>query len=290
MAFVFPRCLPIRIKSASYPHNSLSVKCLRGSDIDTASMHKTLNQPVRVALTREVGKNASLAESLRMIYPEIEVVHVPCVETVSGADLDLLPEALQERNPAWIVITSPEAASIFYQGWKKANYPQLNNVAAVGSATAKSLQTLGITVNFEPSKATGKTLAREFPDPVGKEEVLYPASAKASKVIEDTLRERGYTVTRLNTYSTEFAAFEEQLKFIANGTHIVTFASPSAVKGWVHNVGVSDEIAVACIGETSAFAARKAGFSRVSFPENPGMEGWITAVSDAMKLFPSLQH
>lgn len=41
-------------------------------------------------------------------------------------------------------------------------------------------------------------------------------------------------------------------------------------------------IAVACIGSTTAIAAEKQGFQRVYFPDQPGIEGFVSAITDAL--------
>lgn len=91
-------------------------------------------------------------------------------------------------------------------------------------------------------------------------------------------------MTRLNTYSTQATEWSAEELGDLERVDVVTFAAPSAVKSWVKNAGVSGSARVACIGETSAAAARSAGFNeaRVFFPEKPGMPGWVTAVTDAL--------
>ncbi len=41
-------------------------------------------------------------------------------------------------------------------------------------------------------------------------------------------------------------------------------------------------IAVACIGSTTAIAAEKQGFQQVYFPDQPGIEGFVSAITDAL--------
>lgn len=43
-----------------------------------------------------------------------------------------------------------------------------------------------------------------------------------------------------------------------------------------------DDMAIACIGSTTAIAAEKAGFGNVHYPEQPGIDGFVTAVTDAL--------
>jgi len=60
----------------------------------------------------------------------------------------------------------------------------------------------------------------------------------------------------------------------------VALASPSATEIWAERVGTRHP--AACIGETSADACRRAGFSQVFFPESPGLDSWADAVEQAL--------
>ncbi|CAN8067750.1 unnamed protein product [Agarophyton chilense] len=289
MAFILPAFFSRNRGSyatCARPRSRHRFSCVAPRDVDSDSLSNILDTYVRVALTREARKNKALDDELRRLYPRIEIVHLPCVETVSGEDSEKLPAEIKKSSCKWIVITSPEAAAVFIKAWRAADYPNLCQIAAVGKATGDCLRVVGIDVDFEPSKATGKTLVKEFPLPKKTGEcVLYPASLKASNVIVDGLTSLGYEVLRLNTYSTEPVEFHELYKEIGRGTHIITFASPSAVASWVENVGVQEGVTVACIGETSAKAAHDAGFTDVHFPESPGLEGWVGVVCDAMRKY-----
>ncbi|CDF40541.1 unnamed protein product [Chondrus crispus] len=286
MAFVTPSPVLFRFNAArKRPRKVCTWTCVESGH--PRSLHE-IPTPVRIALTRERGKNAVLQQGLRAVFPYAETLELPCVETVQGKDRDELPTQLASGPSGWVVITSPEAAAVFIAGWRKAGCPELRRIAAVGKATGNALRAVGLEVQFEPSKATGKALVKEFPTPETRQEsILYPASAKASGDVVDGLSAKGYSVVRLNTYSTECAKMSKAHQLLASDTHIVTFASPSAVRGWVANVGASEDIAVACIGETSAKAAKSLGFKQVHYPERPGMEGWISAICDAMKLYES---
>lgn len=241
---------------------------------------------IRIALTRERMKNWNLLQNIKTILPHSETLELPCIETVEGEDRNAFPEQLANSSKGWIVLTSPEAASVFVDAWRKAKYPTLGRIATVGRATSEALFAVGLDVSFQPSKANAKTLVKEFPVPLEKNEpLLYPASAKASGEVVDGLTKRGFAVTRLNTYSTETVKFDLETKRFAEGAHIVTFASPSAVRGWIENMGVKEDIPVACIGETSATAAKKAGYRQVHYPDKPGTEGWLHAICEAVRVY-----
>ena len=234
---------------------------------------------------------------------------IPCIRHQDGPDLPLLPTALEDRDLAYVVITSPEAAKVFISGWKGAGQPAVP-VACVGKATSETLEKSGIEPVFTPSKATGETLAAELPFPdeyAGVEprpRVLYPASARAQMTLESGLVARGFHVQRLNTYDTVPAEWDASAEAAAMAASVVAFGSPSAVKTWAVRAGVARETIferkeaaggpregitragalAACIGETSARACREAGWaeSAIFYPEKPGMEGWARAILDAV--------
>ncbi|CAM9454270.1 unnamed protein product, partial [Scytosiphon promiscuus] len=239
-----------------------------------------------VALTREAGKNGKLAKLLA--NAGISSVEVPCIAHQDGPDLPLLPAALADPGLAYVVVTSPEAAKVFLEGWTKAGGTPVA-VACVGKATGDTLRAGGVTPVFTPSKATGETLAAEIP-------LVPPAAVHgAQKTIESGLEARGFEVRRLNTYDTTWAA----RMGVATGTG----TSATDREGVRDNEGQGGGRGVAgggdsggngggggggalaaCIGETSAKACRKAGWpeSAIFYPEKPGMEGWVKAVGDAL--------
>ena len=88
-------------------------------------------------------------------------------------------------------------------------------------------------------------------------------------------------MTRLNTYNTVPASWDDTTTDLAKTVDVVTFASPSAVKVWSQRCGTGTP--VACIGETSGEASVKAGFGTVKYPDAPGMEGWVEAVLEVIK-------
>ncbi|KAL5558595.1 hypothetical protein UlMin_034806, partial [Ulmus minor] len=65
---------------------------------------------------------------------------------------------------------------------------------------------------------------------------------------------------------------------------VVAVASPSAVRAWVNLIPKSKEWSnsVACIGETTASAAKKLGLTNVYYPTSPGLEGWVDKILEAL--------
>ena len=254
----------------------------------TASPHSQDNEVI-VALTREAGKNDKIRKVLLEQRPLLRPVEVPCIAHADGPDYDRLADTLRQQHWDYVAVTSPEAARVLCSAWSECDFANNNKpaVTAVGKATEAALELAGIDVAFVPSKATAKTLVAELPisdDPLSAPpRVLYPASARAKKTLQDGLMKRGFDVTRLDTYDTVTAVWNDEEQRAAHQARIACFASPSAVTGWLHNSN-GRRVLAACIGETSAQACRENGWGEadIFYPQdNPGMEGWLQAITQA---------
>eukprot|EP00271_Cylindrocystis_brebissonii_P018616 TRINITY_DN5371_c0_g1_i1.p1 TRINITY_DN5371_c0_g1~~TRINITY_DN5371_c0_g1_i1.p1 ORF type:complete len:366 (-),score=62.04 TRINITY_DN5371_c0_g1_i1:296-1393(-) len=252
-----------------------------------------------VVVTREKGKNEKLIQALA--NKGIKCLEMPLIETQEGPDAHVLLVRLQADTFEWIVITSPEAAAVFLEAWGKAGRPAVR-VAAVGGGTGEVLsgarggrsEDTALSVSFVPSIATGKVLAEELPRLGENDRVLYPASVKAGSDLEKGLQRRGFSVTRLNTYSTvTVGGLDRDISRAAAAAPVVTFASPTAVKAWMELVvaplNPAWSGAAACIGATSAEAARRAGLrGRILHPQEPGIDGWVESILEALEESGSL--
>lgn len=213
-------------------------------------------------------------------------------------DLEKLSSVLRDTTFDWIVITSPEAGLVFLDAWNAAGTPSVK-IGVVGAGTASIFDNVThsskhfLAIAFVPSKATGKVLALELPNNGNKKcTVLYPASAKASNEIEDGLSSRGFVVTRLNTYTTVPVHHVDPITFEqALSSPVVAVASPSAIRAWVNLIPESEGwgYSVACIGETTALAAKRLDLKNVYYPTNPGLEGWVNSILEALRVHDRLQ-
>jgi uroporphyrinogen-III synthase len=270
-----------------------------------------------VVLTREAGKNGQLLAALQR--QGVACLEMPLLETAKGPDRcvegrrtspllssaarvssghvyvraspsrrDELPVALREEQFDWVCITSPEAASVFVEGWRAAGRPAVR-VAVVGDGTGRVLRAAegdALEPAFAPSVANAEHFAPELPLLAGgSNRVLYPASNKASSQLQEGLAARGFAVRRLNTYDTlPVQALDPGELALARGAAVVAVASPSAVRAWVQfaGEGAAARVAVACIGGTSARAAKKLGLANVFFPQEPSVDNFAAAILEAL--------
>ncbi|XP_008782200.2 uroporphyrinogen-III synthase, chloroplastic isoform X2 [Phoenix dactylifera] len=250
----------------------------------------------KVVVTRARGKNSKLIDALVLLLlpakHDIHCLEFPLIKHTKGPDADRLSALLRDAMFDWIVITSPEAGVVFLDAWKAAGKPNVR-IGVVGSGTASifhhilQLPDQSLKIAFSPSKATGKLLALELPK-FGRTNctVLYPASLKAGNEIEG-LSDRGFQVTRLNTYNTIAIQDVDQMVLKqAVSAPVVAVASPSAVRAWINIISNLEDWdnSVACIGETSALAAKRLGLKNVYYPANTGFEGWVDSIFEALRI------
>lgn len=83
-----------------------------------------------------------------------------------------------------------------------------------------------------PPQAYGKIMGAELPHvPGGTDVVLYPASARASGDLQNSLEASGFKVSCIRTYDTVgVKSADPELLRQALAADVVTFGSPSAVK------------------------------------------------------------
>lgn len=234
-------------------------------------------------MTREAGKNGKLVKALSQ--RNIQCLELPLIEHAAGPDRDQLPAQLQSGTYDWVAVTSPEAATVFLEGWRAAGSPEVR-VAVVGGGTGEVLEAAGVTPAFTATKALGKVMGSELPHlPGGADTVLYPASVKASTDLQDSLAAAGFKVTRINTYNTVgVSQVDPQALQAAQAADVITFGSPSAVKAWVALVGLeaAQRQMSVCIGSTSARACNTAGLTKVIYPDSPSIDSWVECVLQAL--------
>eukprot|EP00419_Tripos_fusus_P037941 CAMPEP_0172762930 /NCGR_PEP_ID=MMETSP1074-20121228/174420_1 /TAXON_ID=2916 /ORGANISM="Ceratium fusus, Strain PA161109" /LENGTH=280 /DNA_ID=CAMNT_0013597409 /DNA_START=129 /DNA_END=971 /DNA_ORIENTATION=- len=262
---------------------------------------------LQIALTRQEGENGKLRHALEKAFEHggipttsINVVDIPCIEHACGKDFASLEASLaalapggdgkhsgeSHSGPSWdlVTLTSPEAARVFLRAWGRSS-PLPIPLVCVGKGTSSVVQSAGMSVAFEPSLANAETLAAELPLNMGPR-VLYPASDKAKDTLEHGLAARGFTVERLNTYTTRAVQQPTpEMLTLMRRTDVATFGSPSAVKAWMSHA--AKHPVAACIGGTSRDAALAANFPHIYSPSKPGIAGWADATLAAVRALNS---
>jgi uroporphyrinogen-III synthase len=207
----------------------------------------------------------------------------------AGFEVTLLPtvqiEALADRAPLdaalarldfynWLVLTSPKGVRL---GLGPV-HPFTGRIAAIGPATASTLQELGWPSPWLPTRPNTRTLAAELPIQPG-DRVLLLRSNLADAVLPNALAARGARVDDVVAYRTVPRA--EPLAGLPDADAIVLM-SPSAVDGLLNALdGDATRLGRTCIvvpGPTTAAHARARGLMSIEAAE-PTPEAIVATVT-----------
>ncbi|PYP75823.1 MAG: uroporphyrinogen-III C-methyltransferase [Gemmatimonadetes bacterium] len=240
----------------------------------------------RVVVTRASAQAGSLRAALASLGAE--VLELPALRVVP-----LDPEALREALDRiaeydWVVFTSQNAVAFLWQSLRvagrDARWLAGRKIACVGPATSDALLARGLDADVVPGRfvAEGVLEALDERADVKGCRVLYVAAEGARDVLPEGLADRGCTVDVVPVYRTasDGAGSGALRDALSSGrVDAVTFASASAVRGFVEAVGaeLARRAPAVSIGPTTSDALRAAGIT----PASEASESTIDALADA---------
>src|SRR5690349_17402072 len=241
----------------------------------------------RIVVTRATSQAGSLRGALASLGAE--VLELPALRVVP-LDPAPLREALDRvAEYDWIVFTSQNAVALLWESLRvagrDARWLAGRKIACVGRATADTLLARGLAADVVPDRfvAEGVLEALDERDDVRGTRVLYVAAENARDVLPDGLTERGCRVDVVPVYRTSgdgagAGALRDALA--AGRVDAVTFASASAVRGFIEAVGadLARRAPAVSIGPVTTEAVKAAGISVGS----EATEATIDALSDAV--------
>jgi uroporphyrinogen III methyltransferase/synthase len=234
-----------------------------------------------VVVTRPAGARDRLGEGLEEMGAR--VLRVPVIEIVDPPSFEELDAAIRELSGfEWVAFASPNAVDRFFarlaHEGRDARALGSAKVAAVGKGTATSLARHGVAADLVPEHATGVALADALGPGHGR--VLLPRPVAAPRALPEALAILGWEVVEAGAYETRPVPSEPlHADVVGAGEYdLVAFASPSAVDAFVDRFGVPDA-SVACIGSTTADAARARGLVVDVAPDEHGPEALVEAIA-----------
>jgi uroporphyrinogen-III synthase len=246
----------------------------------------------RIVITRAPHQSPEFERLLRergavpLLYPCIDIAPPQLTEPLDNALYDAANGAFD-----WLLLTSGNTVQAIA---RRLNALDLSlsgiatlGVAAVGPATGEAARRLlGLHVDVIPDMYTAGQLAAAL-QPTPATSILLPQSALAGDTLSQTLRSAGATVTIVEAYQTVIGSGGVNLPALlaAGAVDAMTFTSPSTVKNLLVRLDVErgdaallESICIACIGSTTAAAARECGFSVAVLPREHTLSGLTTAL------------
>lgn len=235
----------------------------------------------RIVVTRPRDRAGSLVEALEA--EGAEVVRFPTIEvTESEEAAGIAGSGTLDAEYDWIIFTSAYAVRAL--GEAAARSGAGCRVACVGRATSAAAVEQGWRVALVPEVGTGEGLAEALVEAgvgVGSR-ILFPRAADARDAMPAALRRAGAAVEEVVVYrkSTPGAGGGPGGAQASLGAvDLVTFTSPSTVRGFVSLLGAAcRSVPAVAIGPTTAAAARKAGLTVAGVAGDPTVEGLTRAV------------
>lgn len=182
-------------------------------------------------------------------------------------ELDVALKEIDKYN--WIVFTSANGVECFFEEMQeiRKDIRDLAHIrfAVIGDGTKKALEDHGIFCDFIPTAYSSKDMAEAMVPHIGKDEsVLLLRAEEANRVLPDALEEAGISHTCISLYHTVIDERKaDELNRLIKMVDYVTFASSSAVRGFVSMVDNLDEVKgkYISIGPVTTKTAQENGLS-----------------------------
>jgi len=234
-----------------------------------------------VVVTRASHQSADLTELLRAAGAE--VIEAPAIAIVPPLDGGQpLDDALLRLDRfSWVAFTSANAvAATLARSERRGVRRRFDaiKVAVVGRATARRVTTeLGREPDLVPERHDAQALAAAFPEPGAGDQCFVPRATHGRPDLADGLRGRGWEVWDVAAYRTVHPSLSDHLVDEVAHADVVTFASPSAVRGHLEQTGGVVNAAVVVIGETTAAECEAQGIDVAAIAAEASAAGLASA-------------
>jgi uroporphyrinogen III methyltransferase / synthase len=190
----------------------------------------------RVVITRAAEQSETLVKALQE-QGAVPVV-LPMVAFAPPDDWRALDHAIRKiESYDWLFLTSQNALRALQERSESLGIPLAETagklkIAAVGPATARAAEHVGLQVEYVAVKHQGTAMAEELAGRVRGKSVLLPRSDRANPDLVARLKELGAVVEEVVAYKTvppDEANVARSKHALSSGADAVLFFSPSAV-------------------------------------------------------------
>ena len=240
-----------------------------------------------ILITRAREQASALAEKIRALGGE--PIEFPTIDFAPLDDFREMDIALARVHKFdWVVFTSANGVRAVSERTRALGLEMQTfasaKIAAIGPATARALEALGLRVDFIPTKFLGEQIATELPIERGQRALLLRADI-ASDVLARGLDARGVAVTNIDAYRTVMPQ-KRDLDF--SQIDAVTFTSSSTVRNFIAMMNSDGRerlarAAIFCIGPVTADTARELGLRVDAVATEHTIDGLVSAIIEYYK-------
>ncbi len=223
----------------------------------------------RILITRTRHQASDLAAQLEALGAS--AILIPTIEIAPPASFSALDAALTCLGTYdWLLFTSANAVEAFHRRAQFLRLTQLpQHIAAIGPATLRAANEIGLAVDLIPPQYLGESLAEALlPEAPGKSFLLVRA-AEARDTIPEALTAAGATVTIAEAYRNQLPtdsipAIQHLFSAPANYPDAITFTSASTARNLcalleAANLTLPPSITLASIGPITSETLRDLG-------------------------------
>lgn len=240
----------------------------------------------RVLVTRTRRQSSTLAEQLAAAGATPIVI--PAIEIVPPASYDVLDQSLTVLDTFdWLLFTSANAVDVFAARRDPSLLPK--GIGAIGPATAKAIEALGLTVDLLPPRYVAESFTEALiPHAAGKRILLIRAE-EARDVLPEALIAAGAQLIVAPAYrnqvpETSIPALRDLFSLPEHCPDIITLTSASTARSLMTlfeaaGLTLPRDIAFASIGPVTTSAICELGYE----PAVEATEATIPALVDAIR-------
>jgi uroporphyrinogen-III synthase len=240
----------------------------------------------RILVTRTRRQSSELAMQLQALGAT--AIAIPAIEIAPPASYSVLDQALETLDTFdWLLFTSANAVDVFAARRNTALLPR--HIAAIGPATAKAIEALGLTVDLLPERYVAESFAEALIPYAAGKRILLIRAEEARDVLPDSLTAAGTDLTIAPAYrnqmpETSIPAVRDLFSRSDKYPDAITLTSASTARSLIALLQAADltlpgGIALASIGPITSSAIRELGYE----PTLEADEATIPALVDALK-------
>lgn len=206
--------------------------------------HKPL-AGIRVLVGRARHQAGALSQQLKKVGAD--VLEIPFIEICPPRSYQPLDSALKRlASYDWLILTSVNGVEAF---WSHLTRLRLNKrhlqplqIAAIGPATRKAVETHGLKVNVVPEEYVAESVVKSLRAKVKGKRILLARAKVARDVIPRELRKLGGQVDVVEAYETVIprssqARLQAALKNRRRCPDVITFTSSSTARNFLELLG-----------------------------------------------------
>jgi uroporphyrinogen-III synthase len=241
----------------------------------------------RILITRSRHQSSDLATQLEALGAT--TILIPTIEIAPPSSYAGLDAALANLSTYdWLLFTSANAVEVFQKRLSQQPMPLSLRIAAVGPATARAIEAIGLTVDLIPPQYVAESLAAALAPYAPSARMLLIRAAEARNVLPEALTAAGATVTIAEAYRNQIPpgsipALQRLFSDPALYPDAITFTSASTARNLFALLGAAGltlpaQVALASIGPITSQTLREQGHQ----PHVEASQATIPALVEAL--------